>query len=364
MPTRRNDFLPALLLVLLGCQREPVPGALDRRPTAEAKVTVPEPATQKLEPPFASDSRLQIVTWDLGIVAPRTESRHTYTIQNASPATWTVKNITPSCSCTCGEFTRRVIKPSETASVDVVFRAGDRDGDVYQAIMVEFAETVAPAIQLAMKGEIRSLLSPSPSFVDFGRVSTKLLNRSILLRNFSDQDVVITKIDGPDWLQTEAQPVERAQSATAPRQTWRIDVRADLGKFKATEAAALVVHTNAARIDPIVIPVRVERRPPLEVIPNRLEYGDVPVTRTRQQALLLDVAADVGDLSEKDIVLTHNLGDELQFQVVKISSQNRFRLLGIFRPQRSTGAVQGELEIKVRGKTVPPLQVPISAIVR
>ncbi len=329
MRSTRNDIFLVMLLAVLGCQREAAPVALDhhQQPRAEAKAGRPaplEPEGEKGEP--ADTSRLRIETWDFGIIPPRTEL---------------------------------------STSVEVVFRAGDRDGDVYQAIMVELAETNAPVFQLAMKGEIRGLLSPSPPSVDFGRVSTATrLSRSIHLRNYSDQDVTITKIEAPDWLQTEAQPVDDGQPGSPPRQKWQITVTADLPKFKVSEAATLVVHTNAAKIDPVVIPVHVEIRPPLEVVPNRLDFHIVPAGRSNQQALMLDVSREFGDLSEKDLVLTHNLGEELKVQVSKMGSQNRFRLMGIFLPRGSMGAVQGELEIKLHGKTAPPVRVPISALVR
>jgi hypothetical protein len=369
MRTTRNNIFSVMLFALLGCQREPAPVALDlhEQPRAEVKAAPPaplEPEADNGEPSSGAPSRLRIETWDFGVIPPRTELRHRYTIKNGSAATWTIKHVTPSCSCTCGEFSSRALKPSEATSVEVVFRAGDRDGDVYQAIMVEFAETNAPLFQLAMKGEIRGLLSPSPPSVDFGRVSTATrLSRSIHLRNYSDQDMTITKIEAPDWLQTEAQPVDGGQPGSPPRQKWKITVTADLRKFKASEAPTLMVHTNAAKTDPVVIPVHVEIRPPLEVVPNRLDFHIVPVGRSSQQALILDVTGEFGDLSAKDLALTHNLGEELKIQVSKMGSQNRFRLMGIFLPKRSMGAVQGELEIKVHGQTAP-LGVPISALVR
>ena len=90
----------------------------------------------------------------------------------------------------------------------------------------------------------------------------------------------------------------------------------------------------------------------------------MPVGQTRQQALLLDVSPEFGDLTEKDLVLTHTLGEELHIQISKMGAQNRFRLVGILQPKRSRGPVQGELGITVREKAIPPVRIPISAIVR
>jgi hypothetical protein len=370
MRNTRNDILLAMVLALFGCQREPAPAglALRQQPRVEAEAELPtrvEGEAADGGPTAASNSRLRIETWDFGIIPPRSELRHRYTIKNGSAATWTIKHVTPSCTCTCGEFTSRTIKPSESASLEVVYRAGDRDGDVYQAIMVEFAETNAPFFQLALRGEIRGLLSPSPPSVDFGRVwAAKHLSRSIHLRNFGEQDVTITRIDTPPWLQAQAQPVDSGQAGSQPRQTWEITANADVSKFKAADVSALVVHTNASKIGPVVIPVHLEMRLPLEVVPNGLDFRIVPMGGSSQRTLMLDVSPELGDASEKDLVLTHNLGEELEIQVSKTATQSRFRLVGVLRPRRSTGAVHGELEIKVREKTAPAVRVPVSAFVR
>lgn len=372
MRTPQILVLPAMLVALFGCQREPASALADVRQQPEAAVrpTSAPPAlapgqSAHKEPTPASESRLRVETWDFGVISPGTELRHRYTIRNSSATSWTIKEVTPSCSCTCGEFTSRTIKPAESTSVEVVFRAGNRDAEVYQAIMIEFAQTGAPYFQLAMKGEIRGFLSPSPPNVDFGRAWARMkLSRSIQLRNYSDQDVTITKIEAPDWLHTDARPAKRVEPGSRPRQSWKITIDADVSKFKAAEGATLVIHTNTAKIGPVVIPVHLEMRPPFEVVPQSLDFRTVPAGGAGQQALMLDVARELGDLSEQDLVLTHNLGEELEIQLFKMGSQNRFRLMSIFRPKRSTGAVQGELEIKPRAKNAPSVRVPISAFVR
>jgi hypothetical protein len=307
---------------------------------------------------------LRTDAWDFGLISPGTELRHRYTIRNDSASIWTIKHVTPSCSCTVGQVTARAVKPGQTTSLEVAYRAGKQDGPVYEAVMVEFAEPAAPYFNLVMRGEIRGLLSPSPSRVDFGRVSASARSsRSIQLRNFSDQDLTITKIQAPDWLRVELEPAQSSEASKRPHQTWKITAHADVNKFRAgAEAPILVVHTNAMKIEPVMISVNLEIRAPLEVAPNGLDFRIVPAGTARQQALMLDISPELGDLSEKDLVLTHNLGPELQMQVFKMAG-NRFRLIGVFLPKRSIGVRQGELEITLRGKTVPALRVPLSAVV-
>jgi hypothetical protein len=321
------------------------------------------------EPLSGSKSRLRTEAWDFGVISPGTELRHSYTIRNDGVSTWTIKHVIPSCSCTLGEFTSRTVKPTESASLEIVFRAGKGDGLVYQAIMVEFAESDAPFFNLAMRGEIRGLLSPSPPIVDFGRVDADTRpSRTIELRNYSDQDLKITSVQSPDWLLVEHQPGEKAGPGEPARQTWRIIIRADVSKYRdGPEPSTLVIHTNATQIEPVVVPVNLRIRRPLEAAPYGFDFRIVPVGKTGQQALMLDVSLQFGALTEKDLVVTHNLGDELQIQVFKMADanrQNRFRLVGVFQPKESKGPIRGEMEIKVQGKTAASLRLPISALVR
>src|SRR5690348_11668581 len=106
-----------MLLVLVGCQRglAPVPLNVYQQPGAEANATSTVPGQAET----TAQSRLRIDTWEFGVVPPGTELRHRYTIKNSGAATWTMKQITPSCSCTYGEFTARTIKPGEATSVEV-----------------------------------------------------------------------------------------------------------------------------------------------------------------------------------------------------------------------------------------------------
>jgi hypothetical protein len=350
--------LAVTLLAFLGCQRAPVsplPLLGPSAPSVEIKATE--------DPVRSSSSRLRSDVWDFGLIAPGTELHHRYTIRNESTSTWTIKQVTPSCSCTVGEFTARAVKPDQETSLDVTYRAGKRDGPIYEAIMVEFAEPAAPFFNLVLRGEIRSLLSPSPSRVDFGRVTTGArLSRSLALRNYSAPDVAITKIEAPDWLHVVWEPTQKFEGSNRPHQTWKITIHADASKFRSgREPATLTVHTTAAKMDTVVIPVNLEIRAPLEVAPRGLDFRIVPVGTVRQQALMLDVSPELGELSEKDLVLTHNLGPELQLQVFKMTERNRFRLIGVFLPKQSKGMRQGELEIRVRDKAISALRVPISA---
>ena len=315
-------MLAATLLAILGCQREPVSALqhigqprIATLPVATGITELPQsPATSvekaAEEPGPGSSGRLRTDAWDFGVIAPGTELHHRYTIRNGSTSTWTIKHVTPSCSCTVGEFTARAVKPGQATSLEVTYRAGKQDGTVYEAVLVEFVEPAAPLVNLVLRGEIRGLLSPSPSRVDFGRVSASArLNRSIELRNFSDQDVAITKIQAPDWLHVELEPAQSSKGSNRPRQTWKITIHADVSKFRAgAEATMVAVHSTGAKIDPVLIPVNLELRAPLEVAPHGLDFRIVPAGTTRQQALLLDVSPEVGNLSEKDLVLTHNLG--------------------------------------------------------
>src|SRR5262249_1818152 len=116
-----------------------------------------------------STGRVQTILWDFGVSAPDTEMRHRFSITNPSTTTWTVKFVTKSCACTVGEVSARRVKPSETTSLEVVYRASKTEGSINQAVIVEFQEENTPLFYLVIKGEVRNPLSALPARVEFGR---------------------------------------------------------------------------------------------------------------------------------------------------------------------------------------------------
>src|SRR5262249_24339224 len=170
------------------------------------------------------NGRYRTTVWEFGVVRPGTELRHTFAIKNDTEIPWTVKYVSKSCACTVGEFSSKSVKPLEMLSVEVTFRV-EKEGTVHQSIVVDLKERKAPVLCFVMKGESRRPLSADPAMVDFGPVSSiDRVTRTVELRNYSDQDVSITRVEAPAWLKVEHRPIPNTSDKKQPRQAWNLVV--------------------------------------------------------------------------------------------------------------------------------------------
>jgi hypothetical protein len=308
--------------------------------------------------------RFQTHVWDFGVVPPGTEVRHRFRITNKTDFSWRITNVSKSCACTVGEFSARTIYPGEAASVELGYQARAQEGRVAQSIVVEFGEPQAPLVSLALKGEVRKPLSAWPAALDLGPVAPGTrIRRTLEVRNYTDRDLALVKIESPDWLKIEQRPVESKEEPYRPRQTWELVVQADALPAAGVDEPVLVVRTDSDQIGPLAIPVHRHRKAPLAAVPDALAFEAVGVGKTAQKSLILEVSPELGALTEKDLVLTHDLGEQLDLRVSGMATRNRFLVVGRFRPQRGPGAVEGELTVTTRVGMVSPLRVKVSGTV-
>jgi hypothetical protein len=309
--------------------------------------------------------RLRAETWDLGTTLPSTETIHSLDLPNNSDQTWTLKHLTSSCSCASAELSAKTIRPGETGKLTIRYRAPVQEGKVSGTVLVEFAERNSPVLQLLIEGRVRALLSADPpkAILDQPPAGSSA-TQTVTLRNFAEQSVTLLGVDAPDWLRTQLRPVDVARlpapesgSDPKPRQAWELVLHADPAKLPgATGSADITVRSDSDRVGSAVIAVRV--KPPLDANPDFLIF-DTPESRKDGLKVALRVAPALGELTEKDLVLTHELGDELEVKVRKESPQ-LFILVVRLQPKRPSVVPEGELEIRVNKPAVPPIRVRVS----
>lgn len=347
----------------------PAPAAPEpQSPSTNPAEWIEDPLSQPAATAPASDGRVRVVNWDFGTIAPGATAHHRFTITNNDSRTWTVRSVTPTCACTLGEFTPRVLKPAATGSLDVDFRAGAKQAMVAKAIMVEFKEPNTPVFQLVVQGEVSDSLSALPAAVKFGRVASgkgAAPVRTVEVHNSSAKDVAVTKVEAPEWVHVEYQPVEGKALPNAPRQKWTLQVRAEPGLLRpGLHTASVVIHTDGPGLEPLRIPVGLYLNGPIEPIPGHLTFEPVAPGKTAQKNLILEIASDLQGITVEDLEFTHDFGDELEVPAPRRVAANRFLVTARFRPRRSPGKVKGELVIRAKGQDVEPARVKVFGEVR
>jgi hypothetical protein len=359
----------------------------------------PRDAKQPVQAPLP---RLRMLQWDFGILAPGGMATHRLKITNPGPTPWRLMGVKPYPPCQCAaakllsktgrlrltaqamavaglawpgvvapvvpqrtlalavatyDATARslvTVEPGETAWLEVTYRPTTGDGRKSGTIMVDFAYP-GPVFQLMVQGEVQTLLAAEPPRLEFNyspKAGTRL-RAKVKLSNHSGRPAKITHVEAPDWIQYDAEPVGKAGKV------WNVTVLANPGQLHAfSESAALVIHTDADGVGPVSIPVSLT--PPLKAMDDRLDFGTVEPGQERRQKVILRAIPELGKLTEKDLVLTHELGPELDVQVQK-KGANVFELLVYFRPKSSRGHMEAEIKIKTRKEGVLPTHVRIVA---
>jgi hypothetical protein len=314
----------------------------------------------------AANSRLKSSIWEFGVVAPGTELQHRFALTNDTDKPWTVKYVTKTCACTVGDFSSRPVKPSEAMSIDVSLLAPNKDGNVHQVIMVDLKEPKSPVLCFVIKGEVHSPFAAVPPVVDFGQIAlNQRPTRTVELRNYTDIDLSVAAVRCPDWLKAELQPVPSQGKKDPARQRWKLVLRPDPGMLKLGKATGtLEVVTSSDKIGPLLVPVNMQAKALLSAVPADLTFHTVEAGTVTQRAFFIDAAPELGELTETDLVASHNLGDKLEVRVSKTSTPSRFMVVGHFRPKRANAAVEGELEIKTRKEAAAAVRVRVSAVVK
>ena len=299
--------------------------------------------------------------WDFATLAPGSEARRRFTITNTSSGPWTIKFVTKSCSCTAGDFSRKQIQPGEMTWLEVTLRAPAAEGPLRQSVVVDFAEPGAPTVFLIMQGEIRRTFTAIPDSLDLGRLgSDGGRTRTVELHNRGAREVIL-KVEAPDWLQVEV----AARKKDDVRQAWEATLRVDPAKLKPGRTTAnVVVRTDSDQVGPLTIPVSVERKALLEVVPDALNFETVTAGQGVRKSALLEADPALGELTTKDLVVTHDRGDELQVSVGPSGRPGRFLVSVEFKPVRSRGTVRGRVELSIRREGVPPASLRLFAEVR
>jgi hypothetical protein len=286
--------------------------------------------------------------------------RHPFEVANPTAEPWRLKHVTSTCSCTTAKLPAGSVGPGETACLEITHRAPLRDGKVADHVVVEFAGPAGPVFQVTVEGEVRALLAADPSTLVFAHSPPGTRpGRTVLLHNRGSRRVAITRVEAPQWLHAEWRPADGPGADAGPRQAWELVVHADPGKLRSDAGSAtLAVHTDSPEVGSAFIPVRLEG--PLEPATDHIAFGTVEAGKAGLKRLMVRAASDLGGLTEKDLVVTHDLGDELDVQVQRGESPHLFVLWIRFQPKRPRGPLAGTLEVRTRTGTVGPVRVKVS----
>ena len=205
-------------------------------------------------------------------------SEHRFVLQNPCQEPMHISAITSSCVCTTIDFdeTKSILKTYDEVAVVVRLRGDMFEGLRNSTITVAIDKPVRTEIQLNIRGEIRSDLNFSPTFINFG---------SVELNKGATRSLIVTYTgSNAQWQLVAAQCEDkfiRAEIISEPARvgvkTFRVNVSLDKDAPNGTLDTHLLLTSNDAlnrREIPISIRARVGTV--ISVSPPALSLGVLP----------------------------------------------------------------------------------------
>ncbi len=321
------------------------------------------PAAHSVDSPAVEPAAPErVLRHDFGILKPRQKVSHRFRIENTSNHPWTFAKFRTVCACTVGAASAHAILPGKAEEVEVRYSAPGNTMDDRRRVGVEFAEEETPMIWLEVRAHVRDPLTVSPPEVLFQRVGKgQPAEASLEIFNYTDHDVnTLTVTSFCPWLRTEIQVVQGTETPYAPRQAWRVTVRAETNSLAyGRQQAQLEVKTAPGELPVKTVPVRLVLTSPVEAIPAQMFFGPVTSGVLANHKILLQFVSDAS-LEADSIILKHDLGDQLKLGYSRVSP-NHWELTATLLPAEPGKIVRGAIDVAFRGGNLPGLRIPVYA---
>jgi Protein of unknown function (DUF1573) len=314
--------------------------------------------------------RPYVLEENLGVLRPGEVRSHVFTVRNESAFRWTFARAERTCSCMATQISMRVIEPGAEEKVEVVYRAPSTSREDFKTIRLHFEEKAAPVFELNLRAQIREAMLLSPVLVDFHRnMNYSRTNSTIHVHNFADSDwrsIAIT--NQVDWLSVQIVPIPPPGDngdSRLPRQSWRVLLNANpdslpIGRHK---FELRVESQGGPNSHSALLPVQIEIEPLVSIVPSEVFFDATAGGAPDSKTLLLRFSNGVIPSRLSDVVLRHDLGDQLRLSWQE-SDGAYWKLGADFVPSGAGEYVEGSLTIEFRDSEMRTRTVPIRAIVR
>lgn len=225
----------------------------------------------------------EVTQHDFEVVPRGAKTEYEFKFTNKYKENVHVASVRTSCKCTIPRIEKNELKTYEEGAVIAEFKTSDFVGARSAVITVVFDRPFYAELQLIVKGNIRSDISPEPGEIQFGEVA---------LGAEKVTDVKISYIGTAKWQiedvlsKNEHLAVKLSQAKTISNKIeYTMNVRlkdsAPAGEF----ADEIVVVTNEAQSNRVTLPVRANVVPPLYV--EGVQLGSLRVGESKVERLLV-----------------------------------------------------------------------------
>ncbi len=128
-----------------------------------------------------------------------------------------ISKVRPSCGCTATLLDKDLLKPGDTATIDVSLNIRGRSGSVTKTVTISSNDPQQPRKVLYLKAVVRDPINVSPRYFAFGRMEIgKEAKAQVKIKNNTKEDIVLSEFKAGNGLKLDVKdPMTLKAGATA-----------------------------------------------------------------------------------------------------------------------------------------------------
>jgi len=316
-----------------------------------------------------NDGRLLV--HDFGIIRPRSEQSHVFTLSNSTDTDWKISKIVENCSCTVAQTSTDVVPAGDSLAVELAYRAGSEFSNDKRDTIVHFEQEDVSPITLRVESKIRPQIVVQPvNFSIAAYEPDKKIQKTVVVHDWSDAGLKTVHFCSDDsWISILTARQDRDTESEAPFPPWAGVLTVDVKGLQAGKHSGRI-EVTAREKDleySTYVNVTLDILSPVRVVPSNLFFGEiVPDETTTIRCTMLVVPDNASDTDKslwESLVIVSDLSSEtLKTEIIK-ETETRGTLVISLMPHTSD-RLQGNVTISIGEGRYHDLLLPVIAYVK
>ena len=309
--------------------------------------------------PARGDERPRLVlvdpSHDFGAVEQGATVAYTYTLRNDGDAPLRIEHLKSSCGCTVAVASERDVPPKQVGRVTVTLDTARITGRTTKVATVYTNDPDAPAVGLALTGQVLAdlVVSPTPLYLGRVRRGERVEHEVLIAPGRPGVDYAVTAVEHSN--PAVHARIEPRSDGPGQRIVVTLDDALPLGRL----SEQLVLRTTSPREPTLTLPVLGSVEGDVVLLPPQVTFG---------------VARDA-TAAERDVFIRNRSGrplsvtsvvvpDGVTYRLSTVEEGTEYRLTLGLRPGLPPGKIEQTVEIYTDHPDESRLVVPLYAIVR
>ena len=313
----------------------------------------------------------RLLVYDFGVIRPRSEQSHVFTLKNPTDTDWRISEIVENCSCTVAKTLTDVIPAGGSLDVELTYRAGTEFTNDKRDTIVHFEQEDVLPITLRVESKIRPQIVVQPANLSVSAYEPdKKIQQTVVVHDWSDAGLkTVSSRSDDSWISVSAPRQDRTTDTEAPFLPWTGTLVIDTkGLSSGKHSGRVDITAREKDLEySTYLTVSLDIASPVRVVPSNLFFGEIQPNETATiQCTLFIVPNNTGDTDSshwESIVIDSDLpSDTLEAEIVR-ESDVRGTLTVNLTPKTSD-RLQGNVIVKLGNGRYKELVLPVNAYVK